>query len=42
MDGKIVDQIQGGHLNRNYICMDETNTKPMAKLTEGGKFENPK
>lgn len=38
VDGKIVDQIQGCHLNRNYICMDE-NTKPMAKLTENGKFQ---
>jgi len=40
VDGKIVDQIQGCHLNSSYVCMD--GTIPMAKLTESGKFENPK
>lgn len=37
VDGKVVDQIQGCHFNRDYACVDDT--RIVAKLTESGKFQ---
>lgn len=37
MDGKVVDQIQGCHFNRDYVCID--GTRMVARLTENGKFQ---
>lgn len=39
VDGKVVDQIQGCDMNRDYVCMEEGT--PVAKLTESGKFKAP-
>lgn len=35
--GKVVDQIQGSDMNRDYVCMEED--RPVAKLTDSGKFK---
>lgn len=35
--GKVVDQISGCHMNREYVCVADDD--PVAKLTESGKFE---
>lgn len=37
VDGKVVDQIQGCHFNRDYACIDDT--RMVAKLKENGKFQ---